>query len=95
MKDIVLVVSGQFSDKIVLESLGAEPQVEDDHAGGEEERHEAQTDQKSHRVASAFINTDLITRTTNVSAVKNRSRRSGGGNGRLAGAKAKAGRRDL
>lgn len=34
-KDIVLVMSRQFSHKIVLESLGTKPQVEDDHAVGE------------------------------------------------------------
>lgn len=28
-------MSRQFSDKIVLESLGTKPQVENDHAGGE------------------------------------------------------------
>lgn len=27
-------MSGQFSDKIVLESLGTKPQVENGHAGG-------------------------------------------------------------
>lgn len=30
-KDIILVVSGQFRNKVVLQSLGAEPQVQDDH----------------------------------------------------------------
>ena len=30
-KDIVLVVGGQLSHKVVLKSLGTEPQVEYDH----------------------------------------------------------------
>lgn len=33
VKDIVLVMSGQFSHKIVLKSLSTKPQVENDHAG--------------------------------------------------------------
>lgn len=33
-KDIVLIVSWQFGDKVVLESFGTEPQVENDHAVG-------------------------------------------------------------
>lgn len=31
-KDIVLVMSGQFSHKVVLKSLRTKPQVENDHA---------------------------------------------------------------
>lgn len=36
-KDIVLVMGGQFSNKVVLKSLSTKPQVENSHAAGERE----------------------------------------------------------
>lgn len=36
-KDIVLVMGGQFSNKVVLKSLSTKPQVDNSHAAGERE----------------------------------------------------------
>lgn len=71
-------MGGQFSYKIVLKSFGTKPQVENDHAG------ENKTTNKSIRAKAVKFNAFiciisqpyLITRTTNVRAVRNLSRRS-------------------
>lgn len=72
----------QFCYKVVLESLGTKPQVEDDHA---EEKKETkikrskvkQSDSRKYLGSFPAPKANLITRTTNVSAVKNLRRRSG------------------
>ena len=73
-------MSRQCSDKIVLESLGTKPQVENDHAGGQRETRSFKTKLTTNRLLNRplriYLKTYLITRTTKVSDVKNRSRRS-------------------
>lgn len=75
-----MIMGGQFCYKVVtLESFGTKPQVEDDHAEEKRKQRSKKTQSDSRKKLREFPppEANLITRTTNVRAVKNRSRRSG------------------